>query len=215
MLCNDSGFVSTIIDGRLEIEISDVHPTAFLSLLRFVYKKEIIVDEDLIHETLYVGEKYNVKDFVESLAFLVTHKTVLAFLPFILQVGRRHVLYYRCNWIMSFQIKRIVDEEVDSFMNINDGIMEHILLETYLQILELDLFYAYVKWADYQLEKEGRSISDENRRSFMKHIDLIRFPIMTPEEFASGPAETDILTHEEKISILLYTTAKRPTKFLN
>ena len=212
MLCNsDKDFVSTIIDGRMEIEVSDVHPTAFLSLLRFIYKKEVIIHKNLIYETLYVGEKYNVKDFVESLGFLVTYETVLSFLPFIIHVGMRHVLYQRCQWIMLFEIKRIVD--TDSFMNINDRIMKHILSNTSLQISELDLFHAYVKWADYQLKKKGRSISDENRRSVMNHIHLIRFPIMTPEEFASGPAETGILTNEEKLSILLYTTAKRPTKF--
>lgn len=47
----------------------------------------------------------------------------------------------------------------------------------------------------------------------MSHINSIGFPIMTSEEFASGPVETDILIHEEKASILLYTTTKFSTQY--
>ena len=42
------------------IDIPDVHPTAFMTLLRFIYRDETVVDKDIIQETLYVGEKYDV-----------------------------------------------------------------------------------------------------------------------------------------------------------
>ena len=213
-------------EDRLLIEIEDpeTHPTALLSLFRFIYKKEIVVDRQLIHETLYLAEKYDTKAFAESLGFLVTSETILDFLPFVINVGDRHVLYSRCIWIMRSQIKQILNS--DSFLEIDDEVMKEILSCDWLQIQELELFNGYVKWADHQcLKREDSScfesddtdvivlVNDEDRRRVMKHLNLIRFPIMSLEEFGSGPARTDILTAQEKLDIYNSMAVKVPTTF--
>lgn len=208
-------------EERLLIEIEDpeTHPTALFSLFRFIYKKEVVVDRQLIHETLYVAEKYDTKTFAESLGFLVTSETVLDFLPFVINVGDRHVLYNRCMWIMRSQIKQILNS--DSFLEIDDEVMKEILSCDWLQIQELDLFNGYVKWADHQCLKHEDTgdtdvivlVNDEDRRRVMKHLNLIRFPIMSLEEFGSGPAGTDILTPQEKLDIYNSMAVKVPTTF--
>ena len=200
--------------GRLEIEIDDpnTNETAFTSILKFIYTKEVVVDRKLIHETLYLAEKYDVENFVESLGFLVTPETVLDFIPFVFNVGERHVLYKRCEWIIHSQAQSLIN--TDSFLDVDDETMKTILSSDYLQINELDLFNAYLKWADHQLKKHGSKVNDENRKKIMVDLNLIRFAIMTPEEFAIGPAGTDILTSEEKISIFRYISAKISTKSL-
>ena len=199
--------------GRLMIEIEDpkTHPTALLTVLRFIYKKEVVVDPDLIEETLYLAEKYNVKNFAESLGFLVTPQTVLGFLPFVLLVGKNHVLYDRCKWIIDSQTKSVINSNY--FLEIQDEIVQFIFSSDLLQIRELDLFKSYVEWADYQCQRQGIAINDENKRRVMKHLNLIRFPIMTPEEFSSGPSMTNTLTGDETSSVFRYMLVKTPTIF--
>ena len=200
-------------ENRLLIEIQDpeTHPTALQTLFRFIYKKEAVVDRQLIEETLYVGEKYFVRNFVESLAFLVTPQTVLHFLPFVLDVGERHDLYNRCKWIVDTQIKSVII--TDSFLKIGEKTLKMILTSDLLQIRELDLFNAYVKWADEKCKNENMTVDDENRRKVMNYLNLIRFPIMSLEEFTAGPAQTNILTGDEKSSIFCYMIGNFPTEF--
>ena len=201
-------------EGRLLIEIHDpeTHPTALLSLLRFTYTKELVVDRQLIYETLYLAEKYDMKHFVELMGYLLSAETVTAFLPFVVNVGNTHLLYKRCEFIIQSQTKLVIDS--DSFLEMENELVKFILSNPFLQIRELDLFNRYVDWADYQLLKQGIIINDENRRKIMKHLNQIRFPIMTLEEFSSGPAGTNILTGDEKSSIFRYFTIKSPTIFL-
>ena len=200
-------------ENRLLIEIQDpeTHPTALQTLFRFIYKKQVVVDPQLIEETLYVGEKYFVRNFVESFGFLVTPETVLHFLPFVSDVGERHVLYNRCKWIMDTQIKSVI--KTDAFLEIGEETLKTVLTSDLLEIRELDLFDAYVKWADQKCKNQNMTVNDENRRKVMNHLNLIRFPIMSLEEFAAGPAQTDILTGDEKSSIFCYMIGKFPTEF--
>ena len=199
---------------RLIVEIDDpeVHPTALLTLLRFIYKKEVVVDRKLIKEILYAAEKYDVHEFVESLGFLVSPETVLDFFPFVFKVGKRHALYKRCNWVIRSQTKLIL--KTDSFLDADEEIIHDILCSDLLQTKELDLFNSYVKWTDRQLQKQAIEVTDEKRKEAMKDLVLIRFPIMSLEEFAVGPAEGKILTSDEKLDIYRSMAIKVTSKFV-
>jgi hypothetical protein len=41
-------------------------------------------------------------------------------------------------------------------------------------------------------------------------IELVRFPLMTIEEFAAGPAQSDVLEKEEVVDIFLHFAAPNP-----
>ena len=202
---------STNSDPLLEVVIEDVHPTALLSILRFIYKKEIVIDRKFIEETLYAAQKFDVKNFVESLGFLVTTETVLDFVPFVNNMGERHDLYDRCNFIVDSYISVLVDQE--GFLNLEDAVMESILSSDYLQIDELHLFNAYLKWAGHQCKKRCLAVNDQSLRKVMQDLRFIRFPIMDAKEFATGPASLKLLKPEEIVSIYGFICAKIKTSF--
>ena len=210
-----SGFSQSKYDegNRLIIEIEDpdVHPTALLSIFRFMYRKEVVVNRQLIDETLYAANKFDVRNFLESLGFLVTPKTVCHFAPFVFKAGETHPLFQRCLWVISSQIKQVVRST--SFLGIPKKTLKEILAMDCLEIRELDLFNSYVKWADHRLQKGDKPVNDHSRRSVMKHLRLIRFPIMSLQEFASGPAATDILTSDEKADVFRFLTVKAAIPF--
>ena len=64
---------------------------------------------------------------------------------------------------------------------------------------------------------KGIHNSPENKRAVLGPIlSKIRFPLMTVEEFAQGPAQSGILDDRECVSLFLYFTVnpKPPVAFL-
>lgn len=61
------------------------------------------------------------------------------------------------------------------------------------------------RWAEQECVRQQLPITPENQRSVLgMALSLIRFPLMTVEEFASGPAQSNILTDREVVSLFLY-----------
>ena len=94
-----------------EIIIPDVHPTAFMSLLRFLYRQEIVVNQDFVGQTLFVAEKYDATSFVDCLAELMTFDSVFRFYPFIMFVGVGYRPYNKCWEIIKNDTSKLLKSE--------------------------------------------------------------------------------------------------------
>lgn len=56
-----------------------------------------------------------------------------------------------------------------------------------LGVREVRLFVAAVRWADAEAQRQQLQPTPENKRRVLgKALSLIRFPLMTIEEFAAG-----------------------------
>lgn len=56
-----------------------------------------------------------------------------------------------------------------------------------LGIREVRLFNAVVRWSEAECQRQQLQVTPENRRKVLgKALGLIRFPLMTIEEFAAG-----------------------------
>ena len=194
------------------IKITDIEPNAFMTLLRFIYRSETVVDRESIAETLYAAEKYDIKGLVENLRALISDETILDFFPFVVAIGSEHALSKQCWAMLSTNMNKIVTQE--AFLTLPENTLKAILEADGLVIEEIELFHAYVKWANQRCLENGLEINDENRKKYMKDIKLIRFPIMTSEEFDSSPADMDILSFQDKFEITRYMTFKKPTTFI-
>lgn len=64
------------------------------------------------------------------------------------------------------------------------------------------------RWSEAECEREGLSVTSANQRQELgRALSLIRFPLMTVEEFAQGPAQSGILTDREVVQLFLHFTA--------
>lgn len=207
MLMPEQGLVPPAV-----IEVPDVHPTAFMTMLRFIYRKETLVAQNMIQDTLYVAEKYDVKGFTESLSVFLTSNTVIDFLPFVKTIGPTHVFYEECVKILKKDIQEIMKSE--AFLLVDEEIMRMILSADDIKVKEIDLFNRYVKWAEKQCQEEKLEFNEDNKKKFMKDHKLIRYPLMTAEEFTLGPSKTGLLTSDEKVSIYEFISAKVPTSLI-
>ena len=194
-----------------EINMPDVDPTAFMTMLRFVYKKETILDRNKFRQTFVMAQQYGVNGFLSSLKFCLDKESVIDILPLIVEIGRQHILWNKSWDVIKTDIQDITKQE--GFLKLPRSVIREILEQDELNIQEIDLWNAYVKWADAQCIAKDAFVNDINRGNIMKDIDLIRFPTMTAEEFASGPAKSNILSPEDKVSIFNYFLTKSNTRF--
>lgn len=66
---------------------------------------------------------------------------------------------------------------------------------------------AHFRWAEAECCRLHIPTSGENQRAALgRALSLVRFPLMTVEEFASGAAQSGILTDRETVELFLYFT---------
>ena len=190
----------TLTQEGENVILQNVNQMAFLSLLRFVYRQETVVDPNSVAETLGMAFQYQVTPFLESLESLitpdqVTQDNVLKFWQ-VIAFRMNHRLYNPCLSIIREHAVDVLGGEAALRLRRQDW--TSILQLERLQIREIDLYSAYLNWSEEQCRRNEMPIEDKNRRKFMVDLGLIRFPTMTLEEFASGPLVTQVLTTEEK-----------------
>jgi len=85
--------------GTRDYQLPDVHPSAFETIPRFIHRKEVVVQRNMIEPLLNAVEKYDIKFlyrilYAKSLTYLVNPKTVISFFPFVAdKVGEEHFLW--------------------------------------------------------------------------------------------------------------------------
>ena len=61
--------------------------------------------------------------------------------------------------------------------------------------------------------RQQKPLTSENKRRVLRDaLSLIRYPLMTVEEFAAGPAQSDLLTKDEVVEIFLHFTTNPKVK---
>lgn len=64
-----------------------------------------------------------------------------------------------------------------------------------------------IRWAEAECSRQNLPPTPENQRTVIgKALKLVRFPLMSMEEFANGAAQSGILTDREAVQMFLYFT---------
>ena len=93
------------------------------------------------------------------------------------------------------------------FTDIDYDTLMTILQRDSLGIREHRVFDAVVRWAECECLRQEIEINSENKRKVLQNaLNLLRYPLMTVEEFAAGPAQSDLLKKEEVVEIFLHFT---------
>ncbi|XP_032483402.1 BTB/POZ domain-containing protein 2 isoform X3 [Phocoena sinus] len=191
-----------------EIELPDVEPAAFLALLKFLYSDEVQIGPETVMTTLYTAKKY-------AVPALEAH--CVEFLKKNLRADNAFMLLTQARLFDEPQLASLCLENIDK--NTADAITAEgftdIDLDTLVAVLERDtlgvrevrLFSAVVRWSEAECQRQQLQVTPENKRKVLgKALALIRFPLMTIEEFAAGPAQSGILVDREVVSLFLHFT---------
>ncbi|XP_072320719.1 BTB/POZ domain-containing protein 1-like [Eucyclogobius newberryi] len=191
-----------------EIELPDVEPAAFLALLRFLYSDEVHIGPETVMTTLYTAKKYAVPALESHcVKFLTKH----------LKADNAFMLLTQARLFDEPQLASLCMDTIDKSTGnaINAEGFKDIDLDTLCAVLERDtlsirenrLFGAVVRWAEAECYRQQLPLTSENKQKVLgKALPLIRFPLMTVEEFAAGPAQSGILFDREVVNLFLHFT---------
>ncbi|KAL1007509.1 hypothetical protein UPYG_G00087760 [Umbra pygmaea] len=204
----DAMFNGGMATMSTEIELPDVEPAAFLALLRFLYSDEVHIGPETVMTTLYTAKKYAVPALEsQCVEFLTKH----------LRADNAFMLLTQARLFDEPQLASLCLETIDKSTAdaINAEGFTDIDLDTLCAVLERDtlgirenrLFGAVVRWADAECYRQQLPLTSENKQRVLgKALTLIRFPLMTVEEFAAGPAQSGILFDREVVNLFLHFT---------
>lgn len=203
---------SASCDGRAVIEVPDVTPQAFTTLINFLYTDlsigSVKLDDDIVMHTLYAAKKYDIRTLVLA---------CVRYLMSCLTASNAVCLLAQARFFDEpFLMKRcfdVIDANTDEALA-SPGLRD-IDRDTLMAILErsqldpsneLVIFKAAQEWSEAECERQRLEITSENQRHVLgPALSLIRFPLMTVHEFGAA-ASSSLLTCEEIAQVFLHLT---------
>ena len=204
----DAMFNGGMATTAAEVDLPDVEPSAFLALLRFLYSDEVQIGPETVMTTLYTAKKYAVP---------ALERACVDFLKRNLSSDNAFMLLTQARLFDEPQLAALCLETIDK--NTNEALAAEgftdIDLDTLCVVLERDtlgiregkLFTAVCRWSEAECMRQELPVTSENKRTVLgRAMQLIRFPLMTVEEFAVGAAQSGILTDREVVELFLHFT---------
>ncbi|XP_044745356.1 BTB/POZ domain-containing protein 6 isoform X1 [Coccinella septempunctata] len=207
-------FYGSLAECKEEIEVPDVEPSAFLTLLKYLYCDEIQLEADNVLATLYVAKKYIVPYLARACVnFLETSLTAKNACLLLSQsrLFEEPELMQRCWEVIDAQAEIALKSE--GFTEIDRATLDSVLARETLNCKEMNLLEATLNWAAAECGRQDIPSTPQNKRKVLgSSLYLIRIPTMPLEEFANGAAQKEILTQQETIDIFFHFTANfKPT----
>lgn len=174
-----------------------------------MYSDEIELDADTVLATLYAAKKY----MVPALA-----RACVSFLESSLEAKNACVLLWQSRLFEEPELTRRCWEVIDAqaelalrsegFTEVDRPTLELVLCRDSLNVRESLLFQAALRWASAECRRQGLAPTPRHqRRALGTALYLLRLPSMTLQEFADGPAQSEVLTLEESHHLFLWFAA--------
>lgn len=106
--------------------------------------------------------------------------------------------------------------ESDAFLKVNQDLLLRFLKRDSLQMREIDVFKAFCEWVAFQNKpRPEKSSVDVGKESYLHLVDQIRFPLMSPKEFADYVPKSQLLLKDDIINLFTYffSTSSNDVRF--
>lgn len=168
-----SGMLESCIKNKsTPIQIPDVTPEAFLTILTYMYTGKYKLDITTVFQVLYVSQKYELKvlaaackDFIKE---QVTFTNVLYMLISAYTIHDKDLINFARIFIHKYP-KAVVNSK--SFLFLPENILKDLVDKHLWLSNEMDIFMAVVRWAYYQLD--GTDRLDENKVDDLEQVSSV------------------------------------------
>lgn len=201
------------------VNISDVDAAAFCEFLQFFYLAELDLSVGNIAEVLKLVDKYDVTEcFPLCESFLERTVTIT-------------VVYLYYELALSFNMARdLVKKFEEMILNApqcafqtgpiggsSQFVLKNILQSDKLKSDEIEIFDGVLSWAMVSLKNKNESITTETIKVELGEcLALIRFPIMTDDQFVSCLEKyPNLLEPEVYLDILCFIVNNKPLSIAN
>ena len=193
------------------VDITDCDPDIFLQFLRYLYCDDAISqDVNNAIRVWHLADKYDVPslarkclNFVEAAMGPLDAFDVIPYARRFNHEGLENV----CWEIIDHNAQEIVTHE--SFLDLKYENLFPFLQRSSLCVKETALFRAVNRWAAKRCEESNMTVDGANKRSVLGEdlLKLVRFSLMSPEEFSGMVLPTDILLTTEVIDVFKQFTS--------
>jgi hypothetical protein len=199
-------FYGDLAEKNSVVHLSDTDEKSLEEFLRFLYTDECNLTTDNVISVMYLSKKYIVpsltKECVNNLESSIEAENVMSILEQATHFDERKLEMSCWQFIESNTKQAVASTDFD---NISQNTLASLLRRDELDIVEVELFRAVLKWSDFQCSKKDDEVTRESRRTRRSVIgDAIydlRFLAMNEKVFAQNVAISGLLTAEEMIPI--------------
>lgn len=206
-------FYGNLAEVSTSVSIPDTDAESFEQFLRFLYTEECEITEENVISIVYLSTKYIVpalvKKCVRFLQKTITPDTAFTVLSQAVHFGA-DALEENCWEVIDSDCVEALESE--AFLKIDHSLLCELFSRDTLNVKEIELFQAALKWSENQCEEQGLKGTVEDKRIVLgTAVNLIRFPTMTLEEFAGEVVHrTKLLIDQDVIDIFLALSGKEP-----
>ncbi|CAB3993538.1 BTB POZ domain-containing 6 [Paramuricea clavata] len=194
-------FYGELAEKNSVVHLSDTDEESLQEFLQFLYTDECNLTTDTAVFVLYLAKKYIVpflaQKCVEFLEANLAVENVSTVLQQALQFDEKK-LEEKCLELIDLKTSEAVAS--DAFTGVNEATLAHILKRDSLNVKEVDLFKAVLKWSEAECSRKAIEANAKNKRTTMGNaIYQIRFASMTLQDFGQNVSQSGILTLEEMV----------------
>jgi len=195
-----------------ELKLPDIEADVATLLLGAIYENEVELDEDIVSRAYAAAKTYEVPclRFACSsyLASDITMDNVFSLL---------HSLPKEDSGVVAPFFRLHASDLFDSkeWLHVDESLVFALVSGDVLAATELQLFNACAAWANAQCVAQSIEPTPENRRKLLHRIlPLIRFPLLTAQNFATEVVPTQLLESEDQIFLFQFFYGHKDLKSL-
>ena len=195
-------FYGELAEKNSVVQLSDTNDEILEEFLRFLYTDECKLTPDNAMFVLYLAKKYIVPSLGQRcIKFLEANLAVenaFTILQQAIQFDEKK-LEKKCWDLIDLKTTEAVAS--DAFVDIDQATLEKLLKRESLNVKEVDVFKAVIKWSEAECSRKGikKTTTKKTRAVMGNAIYQIRFASMTLQEFGQNVSQSGILTPEENV----------------
>ena len=198
-------FYGNLAQKESTIRLEDTDDENFKEFLRFLYTDDCKINAENAIGVMYLAKKYLISSLTEKccsvLEASIKPGNVFTVLEQAMQFDEKK-LEEKCWDTVSKETQKCLNSE--AFCNMESRTLNTLLKKRPLQITEVDLFKAVLKWVDRECARQGINIEEDKtlrRRVLGDSVYDIYFLEMSQEDFAKYVSSSKILKETEVIGI--------------
>ncbi len=183
------------------VHLKDTNEEGLQEFLRFLYMDECNLSTDNAVFVLYLAKKYIVPSLAQKcIEFLEANLRVENAVTVVQQAIQfdEKKLERKCWDLIDVETRGAIAS--DAFTDISQAILAELVKRESLNVKEVDLFKAVLKWSEAECSRKEIDANPKNKRAVIGNaIYQICFASMTRQEFAQNASQSGILTPEEMV----------------
>lgn len=207
-------FYGRMAEPAGDVAITDSEVDCFMELLRFIYADEAILTLDNALGVLYLAEKYMVPvlaakciNYVEASLNPDNALTVLCHARYL----AKEDLQERCWNMIDTYTNQVLESE--AFLELDSETLSLLVQRNTISVKEIQMFKAVHQWSESECVRRAIEADTENKKAVASQaMKFIRFPLMSPLEFADEVARSGLLSYEETTNVFLYFFSSHETE---